>query len=53
MTVYLGCYADEAHPNGLKALELDNKIYPEKMMHDMNRTGGLMYSSRLLLHRCF
>lgn len=23
MTVYLGCYADEAHPNGLKALELD------------------------------
>jgi adenylosuccinate lyase len=24
-------------------------VYPEKMMHDMNRTGGLMYSSRLLL----
>ena len=23
MIVYLGCYADEVHPNGLKALELD------------------------------
>ena len=23
MTVYLGCYTDSAHPNGLKALELD------------------------------
>ncbi len=23
MTVYLGCYTDEAHTNGLKVLELD------------------------------
>ncbi len=23
MTIFLGCYTDEAHANGLKALELD------------------------------
>ena len=23
MTLYLGCYTDAAHPNGLKILELD------------------------------
>ena len=23
MTIYLGCYTDEAHPKGLKVLELD------------------------------
>ena len=25
MIVYLGCYTDETHPNGLKALQLDEK----------------------------
>jgi len=25
MRVYLGCYTDDAHPNGLKALELDER----------------------------
>ena len=24
-------------------------VYPEKMLHDMNRTGGLIYSQRILL----
>ena len=24
-------------------------VYPDKMLHDMNRTGGLIYSQRILL----
>lgn len=54
MKVYLGCYTDEAHPNGLKVLELDELSggmnvlgeYPvsNALYQALSADGGILYS---------
>ena len=54
MIVYLGCYTDEVHPNGLKSLELDERSgamsvaaeYPvsNALYQDVSADGRWLYS---------
>ena len=40
MIVFLGCYTDLAHPNGLKAIELDE---PSGRIRGLETVAGVYY----------
>ena len=54
MTVYLGCYTDSAHPNGLKALCVDETAgrmevvaeypVPNALYQTLSPDGAILYS---------